>query len=133
MAEDSNDSSPPQQVTRLMLHDPVTGLANRALLEERVSQALKHAQRKRLSLALAAFRVDHFEAVESSLAHKDLDRLLQELGARLREGGRDEDTVAHLGAGSFVALLPGAAGPAEANAAVSGLLRPSATARDRRT
>jgi diguanylate cyclase (GGDEF)-like protein/PAS domain S-box-containing protein len=111
-----------EQVRHLLLHDPVTGLANRSLLEDRVGQALKHAQRKRLSFALAMFRVDRFDAVESSLGLPGIDRVLEELGHRLQGAGRAEDTVAYLGAGAFAALLPGAAGPAEATAAVSGLL-----------
>jgi diguanylate cyclase (GGDEF)-like protein/PAS domain S-box-containing protein len=111
-----------EQVRHLLLHDPVTGLANRSLLEDRVSQALKHARRKRLTVALAAFRVDRFDAVEKSLGLQGVDRLLQKLGRRLQGVGRAEDTVAYLGAGAFAALLPGAAGPAEATAAVSGIL-----------
>ena len=111
-----------EQVRHLLLHDPVSGLANRSLLEERVGQALKHAQRKRLSFSLAAFRVDRFDTVESSLGHTDIDLLLKELGRRLQQAGRAEDTVAYLGSGAFAALLPGAAGPVEATAAVAGLL-----------
>ena len=111
-----------EQIRHLLLHDPASGLANRSLLEERVGQALKHAQRKRLSFSLAAFRVDRFDTVESSLGHTDIDVLLKELGLRLQHAGRAEDTVAYLGSGAFAALLPGAAGPAEATAAVAGLL-----------
>ena len=111
-----------EQVRHLLLHDPLSGLANRSLLEDRVGQALKHAQRKRLSFSLAAFRVDRFDTVESSLGHTDIGLLLKELGRRLQQAGRAEDTVAYLGSGAFAALLPGAAGPAEATAAVAGLL-----------
>jgi diguanylate cyclase (GGDEF)-like protein/PAS domain S-box-containing protein len=119
---DVREAREAQATSHLLLHDPVTGLANRALLEDRVGQALKHAQRKRLSFGLAAFRLDRFDVVESSLGHKGTDALLGGLGRRLQQAVRAEDTVAYLGAGSFAALLPGAAGPAEATAAVSGLL-----------
>jgi diguanylate cyclase (GGDEF)-like protein/PAS domain S-box-containing protein len=111
-----------EQVRHLLLHDPVSGLANRSLLEDRIGQALKHAQRKRLSFSLAAFRVDRFDTVESSLGHTEIDLLLKGLGRRLQQAGRAEDTVAYLGSGAFAALLPGAAGPVEATAAISGLL-----------
>ena len=111
-----------EKIRHLLLHDPVTGLANRSLLEDRVSQALKHAQRKRLTFALAAFRVDRFDAFESSLGLQGVDPLLEKLGRRLQSVGRAEDTVAYLGGGAFAALLPGASGPAEATAAVNGLL-----------
>ena len=107
---------------RLQLLDPLTGLATRSLLEDRLGQAVKHAQRKRLAFALAVFRVDRFELVESSLGGPGADLVLRELGDRLGHAVRAEDTVAHLGRGTFAALLPGAAGPPEATAAVSGLL-----------
>ncbi len=104
------------------LRDTATGLAAEALLEERTSQALKHAQRKRLSFSVAAFHVDRFDTVASSLGDDGVDALLEELGRRLGRTGRAEDTIAYLGDGAFAALLPGAAGPAEAAAAVSGIL-----------
>ena len=104
------------------LHDPVTGLADAALLEERTGQALKHAQRKRLAFSVAVFHVDRFDAVASTLEPGDSRLLLEELGGRLQGVGRAEDTVADLRGGAFAALLPGAAGPAEAGAAVRSIL-----------
>ncbi len=104
------------------LRDPATGLAAEALLEERTNQALKHAQRKRLTFAVAVFCVDRFEAIASSLDASAAGELLQELGRRLSVTGRAEDTIAYLGDGTFAALLPGAAGPAEAGAAVGAVL-----------
>ncbi len=104
------------------LRDAATGLAAEALLDERTNQALKHAQRKRLTFALAVFRIDRYEAVASSLDDAARDALLAELGRRLAVTGRDEDTIAYLGEGTFAALLPGAAGPAEAGAAVGAIL-----------
>jgi diguanylate cyclase (GGDEF)-like protein/PAS domain S-box-containing protein len=111
-----------EQVQHLLLHDPLTGLANRALLEDRTAQALKHAGRKRLAFSVAAFRVDRFDTVGSSLGHGDTDRFLEELGRRLQRAGRAEDTLAYLGGGTIAALLPGAAGPTEATAAVGKIL-----------
>jgi diguanylate cyclase (GGDEF)-like protein len=114
---ESSDAAP---VSR-WLHDPVTGLADAALLEERTGQALKHAQRRRLAFSVAVFHVDRFDSLDSSLGPKDSVRFLEELGRRLRGVGRAEDTVAYLGGGAFAALLPGAAGPSEADAAVRGI------------
>ena len=104
------------------LRDPATGLAAEALLEERTNQALKHAQRKRLTFAVAVFCVDRFETIASSLDASARKELLEELGRRLSVTGRAEDTIAYLGDGTFAALLPGAAGPAEAGAAVGAIL-----------
>jgi diguanylate cyclase (GGDEF)-like protein/PAS domain S-box-containing protein len=111
-----------ERIRHLLLHDPVTGLANRALLEERVGQAVKHAARKRLAFSVAAMRIDRFETVDSSLGSEDTDKLLEELGRRLQHAGRAEDTLAYLGGGSLAALLPGAAGPAEATAVIGSIL-----------
>jgi diguanylate cyclase (GGDEF)-like protein len=116
--EGTSDTTP----AGLWLHDPVTGLADATLLEERTGQALKHAQRKRLAFSVAVFHVDRFDAVAASLGPGDTGRLLEELGNRLQHVGRAEDTIAYLGGGAFAALLPGAAGPAEAGAAVSSIL-----------
>ncbi len=111
-----------ERMQHLLLHDPVTGLANRALLEDRAGQALKHAQRKRLAFAVAAVQIDRFDTVASSLGHEAADELLGAVGRRLQHAGRAEDTLAHLGAGTYALLLPGAAGPTEATAAVTKLV-----------
>ena len=58
------------QVRHLLLHDPATGLANRALLEERAGQAVKLAGRKRLAFSVAIMRIDRFETVDSSLGSR---------------------------------------------------------------
>ncbi len=105
----------------MSLHDPVTGLANRTLLEDRARQALKHAGRKRLSFAVAALQIDRFDTLVSSLGHDAADELLAEVGRRLQRAGRAEDTLAHFGAGRYALLLPGAAGPNEAGAALGKL------------
>ncbi len=104
------------------LRDPVTGLATGMLLEERTSQALKHAQRKRLAFSVAVFHIDRFDTLVASLADDGIAALLEQIGRRLDHTGRAEDTLAYLGVGGFAALLPGAAGPAEAAAAVSSIL-----------
>jgi diguanylate cyclase (GGDEF)-like protein/PAS domain S-box-containing protein len=110
------------KIRHLLLHDPVTGLANRALLADRVGQVVKHAARKRLAFSVAAMRIDRFETVDSSLGSEDTDKLLEELGRRLQHACRAEDTLAYLGGGSLAALLPGAAGPTEATAAIGSIL-----------
>ncbi len=111
-----------EKVRHLLLHDPVTGLANRALLEDRMGQAVKHAGRKRLAFSVAVCRIDRFDTVEASLGRDETENLLKELGRRLQHAGRAEDTLGYLGGGSLAALLPGAAGPAEAAAAVGAIL-----------
>ena len=116
--EGTNDGPPADR----WLHDPVTGLADATLFEERTGQALKHAQRKRLAFSVAIFHIDRFDSVAASLGPGDAERLLEELGRRLQSVGRAEDTIAYLGGGAFAALLAGAAGPSEAGAAVGSIL-----------
>ncbi len=99
---ESSDAAPASR----WLHDPLTGLADAALLEERTGQALKHAQRRRLAFSVAVFHVDRFDSLDSSLGPKDSVQLLEELGRRLQGVGRAEDTVAHLGGGAFAARCP---------------------------
>ncbi len=111
-----------ERLQSLSLHDPVTGLANRTLLEDRSRQALKHAGRKRLSFAVATLQLDRFDTLVSSLGHDATDDLLGEVGRRLQRAGRAEDTLAHFGAGRYALLLPGAAGPNEASTALGKLV-----------
>jgi diguanylate cyclase (GGDEF)-like protein len=116
------DITESRRAAEALRHDPVTGLANRALLEDRMGQAVKHAARKRLAFSVAVCRIDRFDTVDSSLGRDETEHLLEELGRRLQHAGRAEDTLAYLGGGSLAALLPGAAGPAETAAAVGAIL-----------
>jgi|GEM_PF-529493 len=109
-------------VRHLLSHDAVTGFANRALLEDRTHQAIEHARRRRLAFGVATLRIDRFDTLASSLGHDTADALLAEIGHRLQRAGRAEDTLAHMGAGTYALLLPGVAGPTEAGAAVGKLV-----------
>ena len=84
------------KIRHLLLHDSATGLADATLFEERTSQALKHAQRRRLALSVAVFHVDRFDdRSRLSRALDDAERLLEELGlpAAARRAGRGHDRV----------------------------------------
>ncbi|MDP9438343.1 MAG: GGDEF domain-containing protein, partial [Actinomycetota bacterium] len=87
------------------LHDPLTGLPNRALLVERLGRALTRTERHGWRVAVLFMDLDNFKVVNDSLGHKAGDRLLVEVGRRLRDGKRPEDTVARLGGDEFVVLL----------------------------
>jgi diguanylate cyclase (GGDEF)-like protein len=86
----------------LALKDPLTGLANRRLLAERMSQALDHARRSHSTLAVVYLDLDGFKQVNSTLGHAAGDSLLQMVGARLVAAVRAEDTVARLGGDEFI-------------------------------
>ncbi len=87
------------------LHDPLTGLPNRALVIDRLSQTFASARRHRLSTAVLFIDLDRFKSVNDSLGHAAGDELLVEVARRLAVGRRAVDTVARLGGDEFVIVL----------------------------
>jgi diguanylate cyclase (GGDEF)-like protein/PAS domain S-box-containing protein len=87
-------------------HDALTGLPNRALLEQRLAAALRHAERGGGGLALIFLDVDRLKTINDTLGHDAGDALLRGLGDRLTSCLRREDTVARVGGDEFVVLLP---------------------------
>lgn len=90
----------------MALHDPLTGLANRRLLAERVSQAIIHAKRNNSIMAVVYLDLDGFKEINNTLGHDGGDLLLKLVAARLVAAVRQEDTVARLGGDEFVIAMP---------------------------
>ena len=88
------------------LHDHLTGLPNRLLLSDRVSQAILAAERDRSLVAVMLMDLDRFKEVNDTLGHHSGDLLLQQIGPRLRSVLRESDTIARLGGDEFAILLP---------------------------
>lgn len=86
-------------------HDPLTELPNRALLLDRLAQALKSLERRPRTLALLFLDLDGFKPVNDLRGHGVGDQLLVEVGARLSECLRPEDTLARMGGDEFILLL----------------------------
>lgn len=85
-------------------HDRLTGLANRALLHERLEQALAAAQRHGRPLALVFLDLDEFKPINDRLGHAAGDAVLVEVAARLQKVSRTADTVGRFGGDEFVVL-----------------------------
>jgi len=87
-------------------HDPLTGLPNRALFNDRLTLELARAQRNRQKLAVMLLDLDYFKNINDTLGHSVGDRLLQVAGNRLRSLLRSSDTVARMGGDEFLLMLP---------------------------
>jgi diguanylate cyclase (GGDEF)-like protein len=99
---------------RAML-DPLTGLPNRLLFEDRLAQALLRADRAKKSvrglrekLAVLFIDIDGFKPVNDSFGHAAGDDVIKEVGQRLRGQARNDDTVSRIGADQFLVLMEGA-------------------------
>ena len=86
-------------------HDSLTGLPNRLLLLDRLSQATAHRERLHARVAVLFLDLDHFKEVNDSLGHAAGDRLLQVVSERLIANVREGDTVARVGGDEFVIML----------------------------
>lgn len=94
-----------QRIRDAALHDPLTGLPNRALVFEYGSHLLAGAQRRHACGALLFIDLDRFKPINDIYGHHIGDKVLQEVARRLRECTREEDLVGRLGGDEFVIML----------------------------
>jgi diguanylate cyclase (GGDEF)-like protein/PAS domain S-box-containing protein len=93
------------QLSHQAFHDSVTGLANRALFKDRVEHALERQSREDKPVSVLFMDLDDFKTINDSLGHAAGDRLLAEVGERLKDCLRTADTAARLGGDEFAILL----------------------------
>lgn len=89
----------------LALHDPLTGLPNRRLLEDRIETTLQHANRNHHKAAIMYLDLDGFKAINDTYGHSYGDEVLKIVAQRLLTSSRKEDTVARLGGDEFMVVL----------------------------
>jgi diguanylate cyclase (GGDEF)-like protein len=98
-----------ERVSHMAWHDALTGLPNRRLFEDRVEQELVRSRRVGEPVCMFFVDLDNFKTVNDTYGHATGDVLIQQVGQRLVETVRSQDTVARLGGDEFAILLPGLA------------------------
>jgi diguanylate cyclase (GGDEF)-like protein/PAS domain S-box-containing protein len=95
-----------EYIRHIALHDVLTGLPNRALLEDRLIMAIEKQRRTKLPFALAMLDIDRFKHINDTMGHHIGDRLLKEFVSRIKSCLRPTDTIARMGGDEFMLLLP---------------------------
>ncbi|MGB4468277.1 MAG: EAL domain-containing protein [Azovibrio sp.] len=109
-------------IHHLAYHDPLTGLANRLLFNDRLDNAMHQAHRSRRPLAIMLFDLDRFKSINDSLGHGAGDILLKSVSQRLTRLLREGDTLGRLGGDEFALLLPEISSHADAASLASRML-----------
>lgn len=103
-------------------HDALTGLVNRKMLNDRLTQAMSRAHREAKQFALVVADLDKFKSINDEWGHQAGDKVLVEVARRLRESVRDLDTIARVGGDEFVLLLESVQSHADAERVCNKLL-----------
>jgi len=96
-----------KELEHLALHDPLTGLPNRALVQDRLQHGIRAMARENKPLAIIMMDLDRFKEINDTLGHNVGDQLLIDVGTRLSAVLRKGDTVGRLGGDEFALVVPG--------------------------
>jgi diguanylate cyclase (GGDEF)-like protein/PAS domain S-box-containing protein len=95
-----------ERMVYIAQHDFLTGLPNRMMLHDRLTQAIAHAEREQRKVAVMFLDLDRFKAINDTLGHLTGDKLLQLVAGRINCVARTSDTVSRLGGDEFAIMLP---------------------------
>ncbi len=93
------------RIQHLAFHDALTGLPNRSLMQDRVSQAIGRAERSTKRFAVMFIDIDNFKNINDTLGHDVGDEMLRQISSRLTDSVRTHDTIARQGGDEFIVLL----------------------------
>jgi len=111
------------RIREMAFHDPLTGLANRMLFNDRIELALRQARRRKTAVAILFMDFDHFKKTNDTYGHLAGDRLLALAGNRISDRVRSSDTVARFGGDEFAVVLPDVESLADARAVAESILK----------
>lgn len=94
-----------QKLKHLALHDPLTGLPNRLLFQDRLQQAIADSKRHKHKFSVFFMDLDNFKIINDTMGHDIGDELLRQVSLRLTLAGRETDTVARLGGDEFAFII----------------------------
>ena len=112
-----------RQLEHLAFHDPLTGLGNRYLLDQRLMQELSLANGQQACLAILFIDLDGFKAINDSMGHHVGDKLIQEVARRIQSQIRRHDEAIRLGGDEFVVILPNLTNQSDARLVAEKMLR----------
>jgi diguanylate cyclase (GGDEF)-like protein/PAS domain S-box-containing protein len=112
-----------RQILFLATHDPLTGLPNRNLLNDRMQHAIEQARRLHSQVGILFMDLNRFKVINDSLGHDQGDKLLCTIAERLKRAVREVDTVARLGGDEFVVLLENVGEAGHVSAVARNLLK----------
>ena len=110
-------------IQHMAYHDTLTGLPNRLLLNDRVTQALEYSQRHKQMLSICFLDLDGFKAINDTFGHDTGDLLLKQVSERLTACVRKSDTVARMGGDEFVIMLQDIREPGDAEITAGKILK----------
>jgi diguanylate cyclase (GGDEF)-like protein/PAS domain S-box-containing protein len=95
-----------EMINYMAFHDPLTGLPNRALFNDRLTMALARAKRGRKKIAVMMLDLDKFKSINDKFGHEAGDKLLKAVAGRLEDALRKSDTIARMGGDEFIIIVP---------------------------